>query len=130
MAQYFKQVFAPNIMMFLDENNNMAYYTSRPIKKGEPLTIHSLSMDEMKRENKKSTKNDQELLQCNFLKLKSNCKENCKCTRCTVPTKEDLASDPDMNTVLLNVSNLDPNNREDLQELVNNLDLFSRKRGP
>lgn len=137
MTQFFKKVYSPNLLRF-EIKQNMVYVTSRMIKKGEELTIEFLFLRDYEaydRQRKATTKkehqtSEQEKLSYSFMKFESNCKPNCKCTRCKCPSNEQLNSDPDLQYLLSHGSNIDPNNRDFLQDLVEKVDAFHKKNGP
>lgn len=137
MSQFFKQVYAPNLVNF-EIKKNIVYVTSQNIKKGEELTIGFQFLrdyEEYEQQRKaKSTKNhqatEQERLSGTFVKLKSNCKPNCKCSRCKCPSNEQLNSDPDLEYLLSHGSNIDPNDRDSMQELIGKIDAFWKRSGP
>ena len=132
MSQYFEQVFAPNLLTY-EDNNKMVYVTSRIIKEGEHLTIHYLGHPNDPNAPKykpRETTNNRPLATCHYTKLKSNCKADCKCTRCgPPPSDETLSSDADLDYLMTHGADL-ISSGDGMQEFVNRLDLFSKKHGP
>lgn len=132
MSQYFEQAFAPSLLMY-EDNNKMVYVTSGKIKKGEHLTIHYLGDPNDPNAPKykpRETTNNRPPATCHYTKLKSNCKAGCKCTRCgPPPSAEVLSSDADLGYIIDNMDAL-LSDRNGHQELVNRLDLISKKHGP
>lgn len=137
MSQFFKQVYAPNLLTFRT-NENIAYVTSHNIRKGEELTIGFLFLRDYEEYDKKrkAAKNhqaaatEQERLSGHFLKFKSNCKPDCKCTRCKTPSNQQLNADPDLEYLLTHGSSTNYDDHDSIQELVNNVDAFWKKNGP
>lgn len=135
MTRYFKQAYSPNLLNFYINNNKNVYVTSGTIKKGEQLSIaFQLTEDVQEYERKKNSQRAKGHKQhnVNILKLKKNCKPNCKCARCTRPTAivdAEMMKDPDLDNVL-SLLDRQSGNEDDMQELVNNLHAFSMKHGP